>query len=184
MLEQVYYIGQTIAVVAILISVLAVFYQVRQANILARSELTFRTQQAMSDLTNSVLQDHEFLRIYTKGMFTDERLDEVEKAGMTIFTEAVLINLESVFFLSLRGLIDPDVRSRHAASVTWHVQQSSVARAHWNASKHARYAPEFREYLDDVLAKADNALGRRLDTRSGKNQKADIDVGSIPHDPR
>ena len=42
-LEELYYISQIVAVVAILASLAAVYWQVRQANMIARAELTHST---------------------------------------------------------------------------------------------------------------------------------------------
>ena len=159
-LESIYYIGQTIAVVAILGSLIGVFVQMRQANRLARAQLTSSSQDLIADHTRYVIENDTFARIYHQAMFTSKRLTDEECTRYISWAEKGLMNLERVYNLHRNHLVEPDIVRRLEAMMVWQLQMSPLSRAGWEANKALRFSPEFIAYFDNCLACAPPLLGK------------------------
>lgn len=75
-LETIYYIGQTVAVVAILASLGAIWLQMRQGHQIARAELSNEFRQAYQNLTLRIVDDPELTRAFNLLVVQRGRLDD------------------------------------------------------------------------------------------------------------
>jgi hypothetical protein len=151
-LESIYYIGQTVAVIAILGSLIGVIVQMRQANRLARAQLTSSSQDLIADHTRYVVENNAFSKIYHQAMFTSKRLTDVECTRYISWVEKGLMNLERVYNLHRNHLVEPDIVRRLEATMVWQLQISPLSRAGWEANKALRFSPEFIAYFDNCFA--------------------------------
>lgn len=89
-LETIYYIGETVAVGAILASLVAIYIQQRQANKIARVEnaaaLSANYSGSLRDIKNSA----ELAAIFRKVMFDDEALTPVETTRILLYFDLML----------------------------------------------------------------------------------------------
>ncbi len=170
-LESIYYIGQTVAVLAILGSLVGVIVQMRQANRLARAQLTSSSQDLIADHTRYVIENDTFAKIYHQAMFTSKRLTDVECTRFISWLEKGLMNLERVYNLHRNHLVEPDIVRRLEAMVVWQQQKSPLARASWEANKALRFSPEFIAYFDNCLACAPQLLEEPYAKPAGETNK-------------
>ena len=75
-LEDIYYIGQTIAVVAILVSLVAVWFEMRQGHLLARADLSNQFRLANQSLTMRMVDDPELGRAFRTLVLEGGRIDD------------------------------------------------------------------------------------------------------------
>jgi hypothetical protein len=136
-LENIYYVGQTVAVFAILVSLTFVVLQLRQ------------TQKNQKSLINQGVanRDHEIMQMvqapetanmYAKALTTETSFDKTEIFRMVIWVRAVIGQMQDVCVQHKEGLIDQDtyefiaagVRSVFAvplARVVWPLTRPSVS---------------------------------------------------------
>lgn len=77
-LENIYYVGQTIAVLAILASLGAIWFQMRQANRLAKLETTRMIWSDATEMLRSQVEDKEKADFLQRALFAGEKLSEAE----------------------------------------------------------------------------------------------------------
>lgn len=75
-LEAIYYIGQTVAVVAILASLGAIWLQMRQGQRIARAELSNQFRQAYQNLTLRFVDDKELSHAFNVLVVQGGRIDD------------------------------------------------------------------------------------------------------------
>lgn len=149
-LEQIYYVGQTIAAAVILISLIFINIQIRQNSQNIRADVTFRHQQSMKDLLQSVIDDPAMASIFRRVMYTDERLDEVESLRFLSWIESVLMGMEAAYFLERDEMMSEGLQGRWEKTILWYFQRKFV-RAYWVNDARSRFAPEFVAYLESML---------------------------------
>ena len=150
-LEEIYYIGQTIAVVAIFATLVAVVWQGHQATKVARAQLTL----------NAHLQN---------GMIHRELADTPEKAELMVrllnqttpLTPAEIVQIknivgiaigahEALFTLRIRGLVEEPTYRRLARSSRQYLQ-SPGARRLWKTLRREGSDPRFIAEIDAMIA--------------------------------
>lgn len=155
-LETIYYIGQTIAVIVIIATLVALLFQTRQTNKLALIEtsrnntLTFITEQQRLFGTP---EDAAFMH---KAMFTSERLSDDEKVRFG-FSMALLFGLiETAQLTHQTGLFRETDYNRAVDTLRLVYLRSPRARKWW-ASSRVNYAknPDFVSVVDKLSAEAE-----------------------------
>ncbi len=157
-LETIYYIGQTVAVVVIIATLIALLVQTRQTNALARIEtsrsnlITFVTEQQR---LYSTPDDAAFMH---KVLYTSERLTEPEKLRFG-FTMALIFGLLEVGVITNQsGLFRDTDQARAIDTVNLAYIASPRVRKWWKSSR-VFYAknPAFVALIDRLVAEAEAA---------------------------
>lgn len=157
-LENIYYIGQTVAVFAILISLTFVVLQLRQ------------TQKNQKSLINQGVanRDHEIMQMvqaagtadmYAKALTTEINFNKTEIFRMIILVRAVIGQMQDVFVQHKDGLIDQDTYDFIAAGVR-SVFAVPLARAVWPLTRPS-VSPDAANLGDRFLA--ETPVGEPLD---------------------
>ena len=152
LLEQIYYVGQTVAVVAILFSLIFLNIQIRQNSQNIRADVTFRHQQSMKDLLQSVIDDPEMASIFRRVMYTNDRLDDIESLRFLSWMESVLMGMEAAYFLERDEMMSEGLKGRWEVTILWYFRRNLV-RAYWINDARPRFAPAFVEYLETTLGR-------------------------------
>lgn len=146
------YIGQTIAVVVIMPELLAIFYQGRQTNQIARAEpalgswaLTGQVQYAQADSPEEV----EFL---DRALFGAAPLAEPEKLRFAYICECTIGMRCAAFNLRSRSPVEGSAYERLGGIVRWRLS-SPRARKWRRAVRSQGFPPEFR-HTTDAMAEA------------------------------
>ncbi len=163
-LEEVYFIGQTIAVVAILGSLGGIWFQMRQTNTLAREEtsrtnlITFVTEQQRLFATPD---DAAFMH---KAMYTDQPLSPDEKARFS-FTMALMFGLFEVAENTNQSGLFRDIDHERATDTIRLVYLISPRVRKWWASARMAYArnAEFLALVDSLVAEVEGATSNALE---------------------
>jgi hypothetical protein len=148
-LENIYYVGQTVAVFAILISLTFVVLQLRQ------------TQKNQKSLINQGVanRDHEIMQMaqaagiadmYAKALTTETNFDKTEILRMIIWVRAVIGQMQDVCVQHKDGLIDQDTYDFIAAGVR-SVFAVPLARAVWPLTRPS-VSPDAANLGDRFLA--------------------------------
>ncbi|MGD0189562.1 MAG: hypothetical protein ABSD74_02355 [Rhizomicrobium sp.] len=147
-LEDIFYVSQSIASVAVVGSLIYVGLQVRQAERSQRGLM----QQARADRTstNSItVADPVLSRIWLKGMAGDADLTAVEFTQWMLICRSAFLSGEDSILQYKAGLLSKETYDTYVAGVR-HFMATPGFRAGWKLSR-MQFGPEFRDFTDSIL---------------------------------
>jgi hypothetical protein len=151
-LENIYYVGQTIAVLAILISLAGLFFQIRQQSRTACSELYLNATSSFSDTFRSIRTDPDFARLYSVALQTWQSLTKAQKLRIHAFNVEMATHLEAILTMRSQSLIED------AKATAWVNNMLGVlitpGGSEWWRESQFFFSPLVREALNQRLANA------------------------------
>jgi hypothetical protein len=148
-LESIYYIGQTIAVAAILVSLLFVAYQTRQTHRLARMELTrslLAETRSFADVLSASPEMSDFM--FDARIATDP-LPPKQFFRLAMYYASWFTAVESAFRIHVQKLMDDGVYDH--ILVTTKTLDCVNMRAWWELAR-TSYPIDFAHEIDNALA--------------------------------
>lgn len=146
-LEEIYYAGQTIAVVVIIATLFAILFQGYQTNKIARAELTLDLWVHAGSANYSLMDSPEKADFMNRALFGVEPLSDAEKIRFANLMGYALGMHEGAFMLSNRGLIEPTAFARTGGLMRMYFQSPRV-RKWWLTRREFGYDPAFRSIID------------------------------------
>ena len=151
-LENIYYIGQTIAVIALVGSLVFVGLQMREQNKQSRLEAVRQLGELFDAWWEiSVSQDKNadmFAKVAYDGF---ESVDELLRARFAATMQRILRRWEIVYFYYTEGRLNPELwRSNEKALAPMTLWKGF--REYW-AIRRDWYSAEFADYIDSVMSK-------------------------------
>ena len=170
-LESIYYIGQTIAVIAILGSLIALIFQTRhthqqnqraiaqseQANDLARAELTTRTIDVAVQIQNDIFGTKENASLMFRGMMGKKPLTPEEGFRFYVQMTNLLTATEHGLRLHEDGLAYKETFQR-ARLVTQAYFRFHGTRRWWAMAREQVYTDPFRSRIDEIVAEIETQI--------------------------
>lgn len=92
-LENIYYVGQTIAVFAVLISLIVIGVQMRQANRLAKLETTRMIWADAMEILRMQSADPEKADFLQRALFAGEKITDAEKVRLNLILSSMFVGL-------------------------------------------------------------------------------------------
>ena len=148
-LENIYYIGQTIAVVVIVLTLLAILYQGWQTNKIARSEMTQSSWTQAGQTHYSLVDSPEKADFMQRALFGGAPLTDAEKLRFGNLMGLAIGAHEGAYMLSRRGLIEHAAYLR-SEGITRLYMQSPRVRKWWRTRREYSYDPKFRALIDKM----------------------------------
>lgn len=169
-LETIYYIGQTVAVIVIIATLVALLIQTRQTNKLAKIETSRTTGLTLIAEQQRLFGTPEDAAFMNKAMFSSERLSEDEKVRFG-FSMALLFGLIETAQLTHQSGLFRDTYYYRAKDTLRLVYLRSPRVRKWWASSSVNYAsnPEFVNLVDSLAANAKAADESDKDVQSRSN---------------
>ena len=148
-LEAIYYIGQTIAVVVIVLTLFAILWQGWQTNKIARSDMTRSSWIETGQTHYSLVDSPEKADFMQRALFSEAALTEAEKLRFANLMGLAIGTHEGAYMLSQRGLIEQAAYLR-SEGITRLYMQSPRVRKWWRARREYSYDPKFRSLIDKL----------------------------------
>ena len=148
-LENIYYIGQTVAVVVIVLTLFAILYQGWQTNRIARSEMTRASWIEMGQMHYSLVDSPEKADFMQRALFGEAPLTDAEKLRFGNLLGLAVGAQEGAFMLLQRGLIEHAAYNR-SEGITRLYMQSRRVRKWWRTRREYSYDPKFRALIDGI----------------------------------
>ena len=104
-LENIYYIGQTIAVVAILISLVAIFFQMRQGQALARADSQRDLLKSITQFLNLTMDNPKVLEDVRRGLQEYDSQPHQAKSNFATWAYGYLFVMEQCVYMKKDNLI-------------------------------------------------------------------------------
>ena len=148
-LENIFYLSQSIASVAVVGSLIYVGLQVRYAERSQRGLM----QQARADRTSQAslaVADPELARIWLKGGAGDTDLTPVEFTQWMLLARSAFLSGEDSILQYKAGLISKQTYDTYVAGARFFLARPGF-RAAWKLSR-LQFGPEFRAFTDSILS--------------------------------
>jgi hypothetical protein len=148
-LEQIYYVGELVGVMALIASLIYVGRQVKQSNSAMRNSASTEFSNGLNALTIAMVLNRGFAEIWTKGANEFDSLDEVDKRRLVLFEYVGMTTWRRSFELHQQGLLSEEVWREQLRGIETLSQRQSVQIA-WEEFRSA-FDPAFREMLQKSL---------------------------------
>lgn len=153
-LENIYYIGQTVAVIVIVATLFAILYQGWQTNKIARSEMTLSSWIQSGQTHYSLVDSPEKAEFMQRALFGEAALTDAEKLRFGNLMGLAIGTHEGAYMLMQRGLIEHAAYSR-SEGITRLYMQSPRVRKWWRTRREYSYDPNFRALIDKIAGEFD-----------------------------
>ena len=154
-LETVYYIGQTVAVVVITATLIAILVQTRQTNALARAETSRTLLFTLITEQHRLFGTPEDSDFMIKALRSNESMTDGEKQRFA-FSMALIFGMAEVGFNMQRSGLFPDIdQARATDTIRMAYLSSPRVQKWWSNSRHYYAAnQEFVAMIDALAAEA------------------------------
>ena len=156
-LETVYYIGQTIAVVIIIATLIAVLFQMRQANRLAKLETTRMIWSDAGAMLLEQVNDEEKANFIQRALFGGQEITRAEKTRLYLFLSSMFVYFENGYVMSKSGMMEDNFWPRMRASMKDYLRPARGKRW-WSVASERTFAAnaDFAAEVDELLAELSN----------------------------
>lgn len=151
-LQQLYYAGELLGILAVIGSLLYVGRQVRQNTASMINAASTDYSNGLNALTISMVMDRDFAEIWTKGESQFDELDEVDKRRLLFYELVGLSTWRRSFDLHQQGLLPEDVWNEQVGGIGILAQRQSVRLA-WERFSHT-FSPSFRAVVESHMKPA------------------------------
>lgn len=154
-LEQTFFLSQTIAAAAVVISIIYLARQVIQAERVQRAIM----QQGRADRTSqaSLTMAHpDMARIWQKGLSAEPDLTQEEFVQWSLACRAAFLSGEDSVLQHKMGMLDEAAFNSYQAGARAFLAFPGF-RAMWHVSR-AQYGPDFQQFVDTLLVALPNSL--------------------------
>lgn len=148
-LENIYYIGQTIAVIVIVLTLFAILWQGWQTNRIARSDMTRSSWIETGQTHYSLVDSPEKADFMQRALFGEAALTEAEKLRFGNLMGLAIGTHEGAYMLRERGLIE-QAAYRRSEGITRLYMQSPRVRKWWRSRREYSYDTKFRALIDKL----------------------------------
>jgi len=146
-LESIYYIGQTVAVIVIVATLIAILVQGYQTNKIARADLTLNMWMQTGQMHYSLFDSPEKADFMHRAMTDAASLNESEKGRFSIAIGMAIGTHEASFNLLERNLVEAAAYNRNAGSTRLYMNSPRV-RKWWRLNRTMGYDLRFRDIVD------------------------------------
>ncbi len=150
-LENIYYVGQTVAVVVIVLTLFAILWQGWQTNKIARSEMTLSSWIQSGQTHYALVDSPEKAEFMQRALFGEAALTDAEKLRFGNLMGLAIGLHEGGYWLMQRGLIEHAAYKRGEGISRLYLQSPRV-RKWWRARREYSYDPKFRAVIDNIAA--------------------------------
>jgi len=148
-LENIYYVSQTIAVFAILVSLVFVGFQIRQNTKAIKATSHHAITDSFNQLNALVGTDSKAGRIWRVGLIGAEGLDEDEQMSFSYLCLGYMRILETLYFQYKNGTMEAELFESEKRSLTW-ASSFPGFRAWWSGNT-ISFSDEFRAFIDVIV---------------------------------
>ena len=155
-LEEIYYIGQTIAVVAILASLGAIWFQQRQANQIARTQNLSLVSNYLETL-RAFMENEDLAEIFRKVMFEDAPLSANETTRIMFYFNLLLSTHRDIWTAHVAGLAEQRWFDETAANTAWYLSKRTFLNEWRRLQANGQFADEFGDHINGLIARRNEA---------------------------
>ena len=149
-LENIYYIGQTIAVVALLISILFVGCQIRQNTKALRATSHHAITDSFNQINALLISDPACASVWKRGLPGLENLGEVERISFGFMMLGYSRVFETLYYQYRNGTMDKKLFDAELATLKWSARNPGFRQ--WWAENPISLSAEYRAFMNELIA--------------------------------
>lgn len=153
-LEQIAYIGETIAAISVIASLVYVARRVGQNTAMMRVNAASERLQREYDIASPMIQNREIAEIWVKSASEFNTLDHVDRERMIVYERRVIALWHHVFVLRQQNLY-ADAEWHEAKWMIRNFGRRQANREAWRVVRGAFEKP-FQDFVDRQIAIADS----------------------------
>ena len=176
-LENIYYIGQTVAVIAILASLVAIWLQMRQSQKMERAAAQRDLLKSVADWSEKLLDASEAGDDFVRGLVSYKDADSKTQSAIQTFVGNFVFITESALNMHKDGFFSEGTwQGIEGAALA--LLRTPGGREYWNHAQHF-IGPEIVGHLNKRLAEMDPDLPDFIDLiPSMKTRLAELDAAA------
>lgn len=167
-LENIYYIGQTIAVVAILATLIGLIIQMRSATQLARKTAIQDQLDKLERLPRALFETPGLADIYVRGVKDIEALTDSERMIYLAFWRSSLRIWEGIYTQYLDGDIDPETWETYRKQLRGETTAPGADVAGKKLRRFHTHSKQFLDLLDGLREESIALKAERMTTSEPK----------------
>lgn len=152
-LENIYYIGQTIAVVALLISILFVGYQIHQNTKAIKATSHHAITDSFNQINSLLIGDPSRGRVWRLGMRGMDNLEEDEQTSYSFMMLGYSRVFETLYYQYKNGTMDKKLFDAELKTLKWTVTNPGFRE--WWAANPISLSDEYRAFMGGLIAEAE-----------------------------
>lgn len=152
-LETLANLGEFVAGIGVVISLLYVGMQTRQNTMALRGSAQQTWSQISGDLLQDLYGNAELAALFQRVANDLEPAGDVDRFRFHVFMLRLVRNAEGLAYLYERGLVDPDVWGAYIASTKQYMALPGFRG--WVRANYELVTPRYRRVLRDLVAEAD-----------------------------
>jgi hypothetical protein len=175
-LEQIFYLSQSVASVAVVGSLIYLGLQVRSAE---RSQRAIMQQGRADRASNAALAiaSPELARVFQRGVAGDPTLTREELTQWMMICRALFLSGEDSLLQYKAGQLDRRAYDSYVAGARFWMASTGM-RAAWKLSA-GQFGPEFREFGESLLTQVPAAQGADVYSEWQRHLKSGSPVGGV-----
>jgi hypothetical protein len=151
-LEEIYYISQIVAVIAIFASLIFVGLQVRQNTKALKATSHHAVTDSFNAINNMIANDPKVARRWRLALAGAEGLDEDERASGHMMMLAYMRIFETLYYQYNNGTLDKKLFDAELKTLTWSVTHPGIQA--WWAANPISLSAEYRAFIDGLIRDA------------------------------
>lgn len=161
-LESIYYIGQTVAVIAILASLAGISFQLRQTHRLAKLETSKSVWMEAGGRLVAQVDDAEKAEFLQRALFGTDEITDAEKTRLYITMAGMFVVFEAGFTMHTSRMMDERFWPRMRLSMRDYIAPPRAQRW-WQIARERSFAchPEFTAEVDSLVAEINESRAER-----------------------
>jgi len=169
MLENLYFISQLVAAIALVPSVIYLAVQVRQNTLQARANAGYQFLEASANLNMEVIGNKQVAGVIRRGLESYEALDEDEKLQFLMFVAQHYQTHSTVYELYQNKML-PESQWHPVRKDILTILATSGGRQIWDEFAVEGLPPRFVAYVESLLESGESSysLGELLDSKGPK----------------
>lgn len=152
--ETSFYITRIIPVLAIIISIIGLAWQIRRSRIQSIKESMDNITRERSEFTKLLATHEELGKIVAMGLSRRSKLSPHEDFRFTAYLYYLFVQLELGFRKWKRGHIDKELWNGWNEAVLWWIRCPGT-RSWWRNNRVGGYTIAFQKYINDLITKVE-----------------------------
>jgi hypothetical protein len=142
-------IATIVEAIFVVVSVIFIWYEVRQSNKLTKASNVQTTVELASPLNLQLIQDRQMAEFWYKGADQFDKMDEIDQQRYYELLTWWLILHENIYYQYTEGLIEEGYYKAWSHDLRKFVTTQNLGR-HWKEMKPS-YQSEFAEHVDRLI---------------------------------
>lgn len=153
-LEAIYYVGQTIAVFAVLISIIFVGFQIRQNTKALKATSHHAITDSFNQMNSIVGTSVQAGRLWRLGLAGLGNLDEDEQMSFAYLMLAYMRVFETLYYQNKNGTMEAQLFESEKRSLKWAFAMRGAR--DWWATNPISFSDQFRAFIDEIIEETPN----------------------------